>query len=232
LTMADDDAWLDGLRYMIYRDRAKRYTGIAVRRFRTLIKGCDFILKGERLSAGYHKDRIYPIRAAFENDIPACVAGLTDRRQARGYGKRESDPISVFAAMAAGRYGLCGNWSRGIRTAKLGLRRVVMGRRSHHILLLVTGDSFQPRGTTSNGHRFRRTLDHLRCIPVDRSPSRAVARNAYTCRLRAAEPAGGNRNISRTHTRIERRPPPTPAPKSRQVQRALCQIRNRLGQCA
>lgn len=72
---ADDESWLDGLGFAIYRDRAKRYTGIAVRRFRSLISNGEYILKGERLTDGYHKDHVYPIRAGFENDIPPCVLG-------------------------------------------------------------------------------------------------------------------------------------------------------------
>lgn len=70
----DDDEHFDLLGYEIYRrDRVTRYMGLAVRSFRDLIEGAEHIWPNGLMDPGYHKDHIFSVRDAFENDIQECV---------------------------------------------------------------------------------------------------------------------------------------------------------------
>ena len=66
---ADDEDRLDSLGYEIYRDRVTRYMQIAVRHFAGQIPGNEHLRPNGGVAHGYHKDHIYSVRDAFENDV-------------------------------------------------------------------------------------------------------------------------------------------------------------------
>ncbi len=71
----DDEDRLDRYGNYIYREHVKRYTQVAVRHFRALIKGNEHIEIHCGVKDGYHKDHVYSVRAGFENDVdPAVIA--------------------------------------------------------------------------------------------------------------------------------------------------------------
>ena len=69
----EDDAWLDRIGFELYREQATRYMGLAVRKCRQLVEGCEHLLPNGRMRQGYHKDHIYSVRDGFENDVPPFV---------------------------------------------------------------------------------------------------------------------------------------------------------------
>jgi len=73
LYRADDEEWLDLQGYSIFRDRATRYMQLAVRRFASLIEGSEHCRSNGTIDDGFHKDHIFSVHEAFENDIEECV---------------------------------------------------------------------------------------------------------------------------------------------------------------
>jgi hypothetical protein len=69
----EDDSWLDMRGFDLYRERATIYLGLAVRKYRHLLEGCERLLPNGRMQQGDHKDHIYSVRDGFENDVPPFV---------------------------------------------------------------------------------------------------------------------------------------------------------------
>jgi hypothetical protein len=81
----DNETWLDMRGFELYRDLAKLYMGLAVRKHAQLIEGCQHLLPNGFMREGYHKDHIYSVRDGFENDIsPIVVSSPPNLRMIEG----------------------------------------------------------------------------------------------------------------------------------------------------
>jgi hypothetical protein len=81
----EDDTWLDMRGFELYRELVTRFMGLAVRRYLQFIEGCEHLLPNGRMRQGYHKDHIYSVRDAFENDIsPFVVSSPPNIRMIEG----------------------------------------------------------------------------------------------------------------------------------------------------
>lgn len=69
----DDEKWFDQTGFFLYRDQATRYMGLAIRKYWKLIDRCEHLCENGRMEEGYHKDHIYSVRDAFENNVPDIV---------------------------------------------------------------------------------------------------------------------------------------------------------------
>jgi hypothetical protein len=81
----NDDIWLDMRGFELYRELATLYMGLAVRKYLQSIEGCECFLPNGRIREGFHKDHIYSVRDAFENDVsPFVVSAPSNLRMIDG----------------------------------------------------------------------------------------------------------------------------------------------------
>lgn len=69
----EDDFCLDQMGLWLYRDKVTLYMRLAVQKYRQVIDGGQNIFPNGLMENGFHKDHIYSVRDAFENDIPEFV---------------------------------------------------------------------------------------------------------------------------------------------------------------